>query len=315
MTQLSALQVGAYAYQAGFRDTDLILAIAYAGIESGFDPNAVSPTGCIGLWQICGTQLTCNLYDPLCNAKAAYAKWKGAGGTFDKDWTPYDGGSTNPSWNFYYAEAESAAPSVANGNYSGPSGTGASGGSGTSSGSSAQTAQVSSDNGCATTMWSVPLPGGSSVCLDGFIGGLSLGLGFLLTLGGLAVITAFALSKTKAGQQATQALGAVGGPVAKVATSAVAAQKSGQKEIPRQPTPEQAQRASQRQQDALHKQRMQRAQLRGARARARTAEQRARGGSARRSSDVAKSAREKAAAGRFSDFTPEEIRYAQRNQE
>jgi hypothetical protein len=104
--RLLALQVAQYAAQAGFPASAIAEAVAYAGIESSWDPTARSPTGCIGLWQICGTSVHGDLTDPLTNAKAAYAKWKAcSGGSFACDWTPYDQGSSNPNWNGYYQQA------------------------------------------------------------------------------------------------------------------------------------------------------------------------------------------------------------------
>lgn len=98
---MDAASVARVAYNAGWRGQDLIDAIAYAGIESSFNEDARSSTGCCGLWQLC----PCVSTDPQANANAAYAKWQAAGSTFDKDWTPYDQGRANPNWQQFYSQA------------------------------------------------------------------------------------------------------------------------------------------------------------------------------------------------------------------
>lgn len=110
MSILTAAEVMAYAKAAGFPVSVLPQAAAYAGIESGWNTNAVSSTGCIGLWQICGTQVSGDLKDPSVNAKAAFAKWKSCnGGSFACDWDPYDQGQSNPNWGTYFNQALQAA--------------------------------------------------------------------------------------------------------------------------------------------------------------------------------------------------------------
>lgn len=94
-------------YNAGWRGPTLAAAGAYAWIESGFRPTAVSRTGCEGLWQLCPPPA--DAFDPQANARHAYAKWRGCqGGSFDCDWTPYDEGATNPGWATGYALAQQA---------------------------------------------------------------------------------------------------------------------------------------------------------------------------------------------------------------
>jgi hypothetical protein len=92
----AALVVGV-GYNAGWRGSVLAEAGAFAYIESGFRADAVSSTGCRGLWQICPTKP--DSFDPQTNADQAHRKWAACrGGSFDCDWTPYDQGSANPGW-------------------------------------------------------------------------------------------------------------------------------------------------------------------------------------------------------------------------
>lgn len=94
-------------YNAGWRGPTLAAAGAYAWIESGFRTTAVSRTGCEGLWQLCPPPA--DAFDPQANADHAYAKWRGCrGGSWDCDWTPYDGGTGNPAWATGYALAQQA---------------------------------------------------------------------------------------------------------------------------------------------------------------------------------------------------------------
>lgn len=103
--QLNAIQVAELAWKAGFRGNDLIDAIWTAGIESGYRTDAVSKTGCCGLWQLC----PCTTMDPQGNANGAYAKFKAAGNSFQRDWWQYDGGRSNSNFQAFYDQAKSAA--------------------------------------------------------------------------------------------------------------------------------------------------------------------------------------------------------------
>lgn len=152
---LSAGQVAQYAYNAGWRGNDLQLAIAHSYIESSFDPNARSPTGCGGLWQLCPAPP--GWQDPQTNAKFAYIKWKAAGSSFDPDWTRYNGGSKNPRWNEGWKLAQQAAASI-----------------GATTG-----AAVSSSSSSATTVSGSGLLGGRQVDPWGISQGIADGAGFL----------------------------------------------------------------------------------------------------------------------------------------
>ena len=110
---LTPVQVAQVARAAGFSGAALVVAVAVAGAESGWDPDNIGdellanqPTGdgrtwgpSIGLWQIRSikeeagkgtlrdpTQLT----NPAFNARSAFALYKGRGGDFT-DWTVYTG--------------------------------------------------------------------------------------------------------------------------------------------------------------------------------------------------------------------------------
>lgn len=111
MATLTAVQVAQLAWNAGWRGTDLIDAIWTAGIESGYRTDAVSQTGCCGLFQLC----PCVTTDPQGNANAAYAKWKGAGSSFQPDWWRYDGGRSNPNFQQFFDQATAAAASFVGG--------------------------------------------------------------------------------------------------------------------------------------------------------------------------------------------------------
>lgn len=50
--------------------------------ESGGKPWAYNPSGATGLWQILGSVVPGNLYDPMVNAENAVAKFHGSGNTF-----------------------------------------------------------------------------------------------------------------------------------------------------------------------------------------------------------------------------------------
>lgn len=105
-----AAQVG---YNAGWRGETLVEAVAYAGIESNWRRDAVSSTGCIGIWQLCPARQ--EDFDPQTNANRAHGKWAGCrGGSFDCDWTPYDLGRANPAWPMDYASALQAVAQLPN---------------------------------------------------------------------------------------------------------------------------------------------------------------------------------------------------------
>lgn len=93
--KLSATQVASFAYTAGWRGADLVIATAITEPESGADSTAVQnggPIGAslvgVGLWQVTpGTQAD---LDPATNAAHAFAKYRAAHGF--SPWTTYVGG-------------------------------------------------------------------------------------------------------------------------------------------------------------------------------------------------------------------------------
>jgi hypothetical protein len=98
---LSVLQIAQYAQQAGFSGLGLVNAVAVALAESGGDPGAHClncagvPEDSQGLWQI---NLNAhpqyqgiNMYDPLTNAKAAFAV--SSGGSNFNPWSTFTNGA------------------------------------------------------------------------------------------------------------------------------------------------------------------------------------------------------------------------------
>lgn len=97
MPQLSAEQVAQIAYQAGFRDQDLVNIVAIGKRESGYDPAAHRTNkdrsllvGDLGLWQINYTHIpglrqagiingASDLFDPVTNARAAFYLYQKGG--------------------------------------------------------------------------------------------------------------------------------------------------------------------------------------------------------------------------------------------
>ncbi len=99
------------AYAAGFRGSALIMAVAIAGAESAFNPDAVGDQtlandkwgNSIGLWQIRSLRnpgaygspdnlrIASKLSDPFYNARVAFAISKG--GTSWKDWSTWLNGA------------------------------------------------------------------------------------------------------------------------------------------------------------------------------------------------------------------------------
>lgn len=109
---LTPVEVAKHAYNAGFRGTALVKAVAIAWGESGLNAHAIGDTNLItekwgpslGLWQIRTLNNNAPSYpypdnyrdasqlaDPLFNAKAAYAISKK--GTDFSPWTVYNNGS------------------------------------------------------------------------------------------------------------------------------------------------------------------------------------------------------------------------------
>ena len=75
---------------AGFSGPDLVTAVAVAGAESGYNPDALNSIGASGLWQILRDAhpdlfATGNWRDPRTNALWAYSVWQAAGDS----WTPW----------------------------------------------------------------------------------------------------------------------------------------------------------------------------------------------------------------------------------
>lgn len=88
------------AYEAGFRGEDLVTAVAIAGVESTWNPQAVNGTH-YGLWQIsqqhqgkvASWNAYADIYDPVTNAKYAYALYSarpGSGEAKFADWIPFE---------------------------------------------------------------------------------------------------------------------------------------------------------------------------------------------------------------------------------
>lgn len=88
--------------QAGFPEESIATMVAIAKAESGWNPAAVNNSnrnGSVdrGLFQINSIHqgnswYPTNPFDPLQSAKAAYAIWRGAGGTY-RDWSVYNSGA------------------------------------------------------------------------------------------------------------------------------------------------------------------------------------------------------------------------------
>lgn len=189
---LTALQVAAYWLLAGGPLSAVPQAVAYAGIESGLDANNVSSTGCTGLWQICATSLNASnpaaLTNPLTNAQQAVAKWKGCGGSFSCDWTPYDGGPNNIGWAGWYSQGLSAASKLQGATQAdlsaivgavGAAASAAAGavtGAATGAGSSAQAATTSSSSGGTSAVCSIPVVGGLLCAASSAISGFQQGV-------------------------------------------------------------------------------------------------------------------------------------------
>jgi hypothetical protein len=102
---LTPQQIAQYAYNAGFRGRDLLVAVAVALRESGGNTNAYNPEtaagtrpgqGSRGLWQVYGTAHPWanndTVLDPQANANAAYRVYKEAGGRFTP-WSTWNNGS------------------------------------------------------------------------------------------------------------------------------------------------------------------------------------------------------------------------------
>lgn len=132
MANLSLAQLVQVAWNAGWRGTDLITAVAVSLAENhSSDPTAVGPTQDYGLWQINqGNFAALNLtaasaMDPQANANAAYQLWKQGGGnaaSWAHNWTTY----TSPVNNYesYLGAAQLAVANLGISSASTPSGTG-----------------------------------------------------------------------------------------------------------------------------------------------------------------------------------------------
>jgi len=115
MTTLTPAQIAQDAYNAGFRGTALVNAVAIALAESGgnsaeYNPETAAGTasgqGSYGLWQIYLTAhpqySASSLVDPQSNATAAYAV--SSGGTNFSPWTAYNTGA----YTGYLSQAQAA---------------------------------------------------------------------------------------------------------------------------------------------------------------------------------------------------------------
>lgn len=105
----TAEQVGAWWILGGGPRAVTAEAISQAYVESGFDPNAVSSAGYVGLWQ---DGQDAGLKDPLRNARAAVAKWKDGGNSFTKHWTNFQAAGTEAKRLAYMPRATIAARRV-----------------------------------------------------------------------------------------------------------------------------------------------------------------------------------------------------------
>jgi hypothetical protein len=103
MAVLTPLQVAAAAYAGGFRGEEIREAVAVSFAESSWNTDAANFC-CNGLWQINlkahqksiqATVPNWNWRDPVHNALAAHMIWRGAGGTFKKDWSGYGNANYN----------------------------------------------------------------------------------------------------------------------------------------------------------------------------------------------------------------------------
>lgn len=97
MPTLTALQVAAAAYAGGFRGESIKEAVATSFAESSWNTDAANAC-CNGLMQINlkvhqrkiqGIVPNWNWRDPVHNMQAAHMIWRGAGGSFKKDWSAY----------------------------------------------------------------------------------------------------------------------------------------------------------------------------------------------------------------------------------
>ncbi|WP_242667560.1 endonuclease/exonuclease/phosphatase family protein [Nocardioides sp. PD653] len=96
----AAQTAAAVAYQAGFRGEDLVTAVAIAGVESTWNPQATNGSH-FGLWQIsaqhkgkvAGGNTREDIFDPLLNARYAFALYSarpGSGEAKFADWIPFE---------------------------------------------------------------------------------------------------------------------------------------------------------------------------------------------------------------------------------
>jgi len=101
MGNLTPQQISQVAQNAGFRDEDLVTAVAVALAESSGNPGAVgdqsiTPGGSVGLWQInlkWHPEYTAeSLKDPQVNANAAFAIYSAAGDSFTP-WSTFKTGA------------------------------------------------------------------------------------------------------------------------------------------------------------------------------------------------------------------------------
>lgn len=115
MPTLSAAQIAEYAYQAGFRDSDVTIAVAVALAESGGRTDATNrnSNGSIdrGLMQINSVhdEMPGNRFDPLTNMRLAFAI-KTRRGSW-KDWATFNSGR----YALYMPVAKAATANLGNG--------------------------------------------------------------------------------------------------------------------------------------------------------------------------------------------------------
>lgn len=119
----NAIKTAKVAYEAGFRGEGLILAVAIAGAESGFNRNATGDLDLqntkwgpsVGLWQIRTLKNDFlhldpvrdinRLYDPLANARAAFKISNGG-----NDWKPWSTYLNNRYKGFEQVAREAVSP-------------------------------------------------------------------------------------------------------------------------------------------------------------------------------------------------------------
>jgi hypothetical protein len=127
---------------------------------------------------------------------------------------------------------------------------------------------ANANSGGCITRWNLPF--GTSICMDGIVGGAAMAGGGVIMMGGVLVLVALAITSTQVGRASTSALGKGAMPVMRV----VQHQQQQKAAVQRRASDQRA--AAKTAAADTHQAAMRRSQLRISRARARTAESRAR---------------------------------------